>query len=127
MSMKKILIVEDSRQTQSVLKEILEKEGYTVFSAYDGVEGIRVAKKEIPDLVLLDLLLPKISGFDICQKLREDEKTRRIPILILSTLAGEKTSYEKLKKYDVVKLIPKPYTLDDLLFEIKKILKENEK
>ena len=124
MSVKKILIVEDSKQTQSILKEILEKEGYFVFSAYDGIDGIRIAKREIPNLILLDLLLPKISGFDICQKLREDEKTRKIPIIILSTLADEKNTYEKLKRYDVVKLIPKPYTIDEVLFEIKRLLKD---
>jgi DNA-binding response OmpR family regulator len=122
MSVKKILIIEDARQTQSVLKEVLQKEGYIVFDAYDGVEGVKIAKREIPDLILLDLLLPKISGFDICIKLREDEKTRKIPIIVISTLADNKTTHEKLKRCDVISFLQKPYTLDDLLNEIKRVL-----
>ncbi len=122
--MNKILIVEDNKKGSQILKEVLEKEGYEVIVANDGIEGFRMAKKEIPDLVLLDLLLPKISGFDICIKLMEDEKTRRIPIIVISTLAEDKLTYEKLKKCEVLRFMRKPYSMDELLGEVKKVLNE---
>ncbi|MEF3280181.1 MAG: response regulator [Elusimicrobiota bacterium] len=121
--MKKILIIEDNRQTTSVLKEIFEKEGYAVITATDGIDGIRQAKHQLPDLILLDLLLPKISGFDICLKLMQDDKTRKTPIIIISTLADEKQTREKLKTCEVVRFMKKPYTIEDLIQEIKNILK----
>ncbi|HOJ85823.1 MAG: response regulator [Elusimicrobiales bacterium] len=120
--MKKILIIEDNKQGLEVLKEVLEHEGYSVVSASDGINGLRFAKKELPDLILLDLLLPKFSGFDICLKLAEDDKTRKIPIIIISTLGEEKSTYEKLKKFEIIKFMKKPYNIEDLLAEIKKTL-----
>lgn len=121
--MKKILIVEDNKQSSDILKEVLEHEGYNVMIANDGINGLRYAKKEIPDLILLDLLLPKFSGFDICLKLMEDDKTRRIPIIIISTLAEDKSTFDKLKRCDVIRFMKKPYNIDELLSEIKNILK----
>lgn len=121
--MKKILIIEDSKQTTDILKEVLEKEGYNVVIANDGINGIRYAKKELPDLILLDLLLPKISGFDVCLKLKEDDMTRKIPVIVISTLGEEKSTFEKLKRCEKIVFMKKPYNIDNLLFEIKKMMK----
>ncbi|MCX7905069.1 MAG: response regulator [Elusimicrobiales bacterium] len=121
--MKKIVIIEDSKQTVEILSEILKKEGYEVNIAYDGVEGYRIIKKTKPDLVLLDLLLPKVSGFDICFKISQDDEIRKTPIIILSTLANDKETFRKLKTYEIIKFMKKPYNIDELLAEIKKILK----
>ncbi|MCX7641411.1 MAG: response regulator [Elusimicrobiales bacterium] len=121
--MKKIVIVEDSKQTVDILSEILRREGYEVEVAYDGIEGYRIIKKIKPDLILLDLLLPKISGFDICLKVSQDEQMRKTPIIILSTLATDKETFKKLKTHNIIKFMKKPYNIDDLLEEIKKILK----
>lgn len=120
--MKKIVIVEDSRQTSTILTEILTKEGYSVYTAYDGIEGYRLIKKIKPDLVLLDLLLPKVSGFDICSKMAEDNEIRKIPIIILSTLAEDKETLRKLKNYEIIRFMKKPYNIDDLLYEVKKTI-----
>lgn len=123
--MKKILIIEDSKKSTDILKEVLEKEGYSVVLANDGINGLRYAKREKPDLILLDLLLPKISGFDIATKLRQDDATKNIPILVISTLGEESQTREKLKGCDIIRFMKKPYNLDDLLSEIKNILNES--
>ena len=120
--MKNILIIEDSKQTSNILSEILTKEGYSVYVAHDGIEGYRLIKKIKPDLILLDLLLPKISGFDICVKISQDNEIRNTPIIVISTLADEKETLRKLKNHEIVKFMKKPYSIDDLLYEIKKTI-----
>ena len=122
MEKKKILIVEDSKKTTSVLKEVLEMEGYSVYIANDGVNGIAMARREKPDLILLDLLLPKVSGFDVCSILKKDDYTRHIPIIIISTMYS-KENIDKLKICGILNFLKKPYKLEDLLAEIKKTIK----
>ena len=86
--MKKILFIEDEQAIQKSIGDILESRGYKVISALNGEIGLRLAKSEKPDLVLLDLILPRINGFQVLQKLKEDPKTKKIPIIILSNLEG---------------------------------------
>lgn len=121
--MKKIVIVEDSKETSNILREILEREGYQVICALNGVDGYRMIKREKPDLILLDLLLPKVSGFDLCLKINQDLELRKIPIIVISTLADEKETKQKLKNIDIIRFMKKPYNIDELIFEIKNILK----
>jgi CheY-like chemotaxis protein len=119
--MKKILIVEDSKKTGLVLKEVLDKMGYSAILVNDGVQGIATARREKPDLILLDLLLPKVSGFDVCLTLKKDNATRNIPIIIISTMYTQE-NIDKLKVYGAVNFLKKPYQLEDLLKEIKRNL-----
>ncbi|GAB4031942.1 MAG: hypothetical protein Fur0012_09860 [Elusimicrobiota bacterium] len=121
--MKKILMIEDSKKTSLILKEVLEKTGYIVFLEQDGVSGLSAARREKPDLILLDLLLPKISGFDVCKNLKQDNSTRHIPIIILSTMYNQE-NMEKMKVLGAVNFLKKPYRLEELLLEIKKHLKD---
>lgn len=121
--MKKILMIEDSKKTSLILKEVLEKTGYMVFLEQDGVSGLAAARREKPDLILLDLLLPKISGFDVCRNLKQDNNTRHIPIIILSTMYNQE-NMEKMKVLGAVNFLKKPYRLEELLSEIKKHLKD---
>lgn len=118
---KKILIVEDSKSVSTVLKEILENDGHTVFLAGDGVAGIAMARREKPDLVLLDLLLPKLNGYEVCNTLKRDNETRHISILVISTMDSPE-SIEKAKLCGAKNFMKKPYDLDDLLREIKRLL-----
>lgn len=120
-SKSKILIVEDSKNTSVVLKEVLESEGYTVFLAGDGVAGIAMARREKPDLILLDLLLPKLNGYEVCNTIKRDNLTRHIPILVISTMDSPE-SVEKVKTCGAKNFMKKPYNLDDLLREIKRLL-----
>ena len=83
----RILVVEDSRFLRMAIERALAKAGETVSTAGDGEQGLRVARETIPDLVLLDMMLPKISGLDVLRKLKQDPVTKNIPIIALSGLS----------------------------------------
>jgi len=90
----KILIIEDEEALRRVLQEKLQKSGFEVSAAKDGVEGWDMAKSKNPDIILLDLILPKRSGFDVLEMLKKDTELKNIPVFILSNLAED----ESLKK-----------------------------
>jgi len=81
---KKILIIEDDPAVLRAISYMLEKEGYGVLTAVNGLEGLRKAKEENPDLLVLDVMLPGIDGFEICHRLRAESQTAQLPILMLS-------------------------------------------
>jgi len=85
----RILIIEDERGLTEVLEYNLKREGYETLVSHDGQEGLRKAQTLLPDLILLDVMLPGLSGFDVCRELRGGERTREIPIIILSAKAEE--------------------------------------
>ena len=84
MDNKKVLLVDDELDFVDVLRERLEAHNYNVIPAYDGEEALEKVKEEKPDLIILDIILPKISGFDVCRKLKIDEKYKKIPIIMLT-------------------------------------------
>lgn len=96
----KILIVDDDMTLRELYEERVKAEGYTILSASDGEEAIDKALKEKPDLILLDIMMPKINGIDVMKMLREKEETKSIPIIILTALVQE---------IDKVKDMMKPY------------------
>lgn len=120
--MKKIVLIEDSKVLAPALIGALKVEGIETHWAANGVEGVTLAKREKPDLILLDLMLPKLSGFDVCKMLKTDNATWRIPIVIMSTLSDPE-SRERATEAGADYFIPKPYDLPSTLAEIKKILK----
>lgn len=81
---KRILIVEDDPSVLRAISYMLEKEGYSVLTAVNGLEGLKKAKEENPDLLVLDVMLPGIDGFEICHRLRAESPTAKLPILMLS-------------------------------------------
>jgi two-component system phosphate regulon response regulator PhoB len=85
----RVLIIEDERDLVELLVYNLQREGYDTVVAHDGQEGLRKAQTLLPDLILLDLMLPALSGTDVCRELRAGERTRDIPIIILSAKAEE--------------------------------------
>jgi two-component system phosphate regulon response regulator PhoB len=85
----RILIIEDERGLTEVLEYNLKREGYETVTAHDGQEGLRKAQTLLPDLILLDIMLPGLSGFDVCRELRGGERTRDIPIIIISAKSEE--------------------------------------
>ena len=85
----RILIVDDEADLVSVLRIGLEIEGFEVIAASDGEEGLRKAREERPELVVLDLMLPKLDGYRVCRALKFDERYRNLPIVILSARSGE--------------------------------------
>jgi DNA-binding response OmpR family regulator len=81
---KRILIVEDDPSVLRAISYMLEKEGYSVLTAVNGLEGLKKAREESPDLLVLDVMLPGIDGFEICHRLRAESPTAKLPILMLS-------------------------------------------
>ena len=120
--MKKILFIEDESALQKTFGDILKQEGYEMLSALDGETGLRLAKTENPDLVLLDLVLPKKHGFEVLQALKEDASTRDIPIIVLTNLEGTGDVEKALELGATTYLIKASYTLEEVVAKIKKAL-----
>jgi DNA-binding response OmpR family regulator len=121
--MAKILIVEDDRFLRELIARKLRNEGYEVLEAVDGEEGLKRIKEEKPDLVLLDLILPGIDGFEVLAKAKEDPDTAQIPVIILSNL-GQREEVEKgLKLGAIDYLIKAHFTPGEIIEKIKNILR----
>lgn len=124
---KNILIVEDDKFLRELIAQKLVKEGYSISEAVDGEEGIKKIKEEKPDLVLLDLILPGIDGFEVLAKMRlaktkEDPDLARIPVIVLSNL-GQKEDVERgLKLGAVDYLIKAHFTPGEIIEKIKNAL-----
>jgi CheY-like chemotaxis protein len=82
----RILIADDNEQNRELLEAYLSDDGHQILMAADGLQTIEVAQRKLPDLVLLDIMMPKLSGYEVCQRLKADEKTQRIPILMVTAL-----------------------------------------
>jgi Response regulators consisting of a CheY-like receiver domain and a winged-helix DNA-binding domain len=119
---KKILIIEDERSIQNVIKAFLEDDGYCVLVASDGIEGIALFHLHKPDLVLLDLMLPKIDGFTVCELLRKESNT---PIIMLTALDDEVSQIKGFDKL-VDDYITKPFSMPLVLKRIKALLRRSE-
>lgn len=115
---KKILVVEDDLVTQRMLSARLEITGYDVITASDGEEALNKARKENPDLLILDLMLPKMTGYEVCRMLKFDDKYKKIPIIILSSL-DQQDEREKAVKAGADTYVIKPFDLELLLVKIK--------
>lgn len=122
--MKKILFIEDEGALQKIVKTILESNGYGFLSAMDGEVGISLAKSEKPDLILLDLILPKVNGFEVLEALLSDEGTKNIPIIVLTNLEGSADIEKALSLGARTYLVKSNYSLDDILSKVKSILGE---
>ncbi len=121
--MKKILFIEDESALQRAATQVFQEEGYSVLSALDGDSGLRLAKKELPDLVLLDLILPKRDGFEILTELKKDPLTKNIPVIILTNLEGSADVERALELGASTYLIKTSYKLMDVVEKIKELLK----
>ena len=85
--MKKILVVEDNEMNRDMLRRRLERKGYSVLTAVDGAQGLDVAKADAPDVIIMDLSLPRIDGWEACRQLKADESTSAIPVIALTAHA----------------------------------------
>lgn len=121
--MAKIVIVEDDKFLRELIVQKVRKEGYEVVEAINGKEGVAKAKAEKPDLVLLDLILPGIDGFEVLRQIKEDAETSAIPVVILSNL-GQKDDVERGMKLGASDYLVKAhFTPGEILAKIKTILK----
>ena len=120
---KTILIIEDDKFLRELIVQKLLREGYEISEALDGEEGIKKIKEEKPDLILLDLILPGIDGFEVLSKMREESRLSSIPVIVLSNL-GQKEDVEKGMKLGAVDyLIKAHFTPGEIIEKIRKILK----
>ncbi len=124
--MKKILYVEDEQDQIMMVREFLEAKGYELISADNGEEGLRKAQGEKPDLIFLDHFLPKIKGYEVCRRLKENPETKHIPVIII-TASGVKYASDQCRDAGADEYIRKPYELDELIAKVKRRLKELEK
>ena len=118
MEKKKILIIDDEQDLVDFVKIRLETNGYQVVSAYNGEEGIVTCVRENPDLVLLDILIPKIDGFKVCQALKKDPSTAGIPIIML-TAKDRTEDIKSAKEAGADGYIIKPFDSATMLLSIK--------
>jgi len=122
--MKTILFVEDESTLQKTFGEILKQEGYEMISALDGEIGLRLAKIKNPDLILLDLILPKVHGFEVLKKLKEDKETKDIPVIVLTNLEGIGNVEKAIELGATTYLVKANYSLEEVIEKIKKALGE---
>jgi len=120
---KKILIIDDEKQVIKLLKEYLKEKGYDVITAFDGQEGLEKAQKEKPDMILLDIVMPKLDGVSTLKGLKESSETRAIPVIILTNLETSDGITKSLKEGSTDYLIKVNYTLEQLTKKIDEAFK----
>jgi CheY-like chemotaxis protein len=120
---KKIMAVDDEPSLIKLLTAILENEGYEVIPAYDGKDALKKLKKVKPDLILLDMRMPGMTGREVHEKILEDPKTRDIKVIFLTIVKISELSEELQKTIHVDDYITKPYDNADLIKRVKKVLK----
>lgn len=119
--MSKVLVVEDSKNISIMVKMCLNKHGYEVAALYDGLSALDFAFKNRPDLILLDVLIPKMDGYLVAQALKQDETMKSIPIIMMSARAQE-DDINKALKIGVEDYLVKPFTPETLLDKVKKFI-----
>jgi two-component system, OmpR family, phosphate regulon response regulator PhoB len=125
MSKPKILVIEDERSLVEVLSINLEREGFEVVVAHDGQEGLRQAQLKLPDLVVLDLMLPNKSGLEVCRELRMGPRTREVPIIMVTAKAEESDELVGFAT-GADDYVTKPYSMKVLVQRIKKELRRRQ-
>jgi len=119
---KKVLVIDDEPDMQKLLKIRLEQEYLQVITVGDGEAGVKIAEQEMPDMILLDIMMPKMDGYSCLKELRSLPKTKNIPVLMLSGKEEEKVrdlfAFQKISGY-----MEKPFEMDDVVKKVREILK----
>jgi DNA-binding response OmpR family regulator len=116
---KVVLVIEDDTSLLNVLAYKISETGFEVLKARDGQEGLALALREQPDLILLDLLLPKLSGLNLLDNLRKDEKGKKIPVFILTNLTENDTIYKSITLNTAAYFIKSNSSLEHIATEVK--------
>lgn len=120
--MKKILFIEDEQALQKTIGDRMSQEGYEIIPAIDGEIGLNLAKTKKPDLILLDLILPKIHGLEVLKKLKEDKETKEIPVVILTNLEEIEKVNKALELGATTYLVKANYSLEEVVEKIKQLI-----
>jgi DNA-binding response OmpR family regulator len=119
----KILVVDDSTTNVVLLEAILDEKGYKIETALNAKEAYTIIEKETPDLILLDLLMPKISGFDFLEEIRKNQKTKNTPVIVVSALTDE-DNVERILKMGAIDFVKKPIDLQYLVERVESVLQK---
>jgi DNA-binding response OmpR family regulator len=118
-----ILVVDDDQEIRKLVEKILTKQGHKVSQAEDGESGLGFALLRKPDLIILDLNLPRMDGFEVCRRLKADQATRRIPVIMLTAAFPEWEDAKKGFKLGADEYVIKPFAADILVHNIERLLK----
>lgn len=120
--MSKILVIDDDKSIVELIKVNLEIQGHQIITSNDGVSGIALAQQESPDLIVLDLMMPEVDGFTTCQRLRQNQLTKDIPVLMLTALSSTEN---KIQGFDsgADDYLTKPFELPELYVRIRALLR----
>jgi two-component system phosphate regulon response regulator PhoB len=116
-----VLIIDDNVEILELLRRVVEKEGYRTILEKDGERGLASARQHVPDIIVLERLLPNLNGLQICRRLKERPETQRIPLIFLSVLDSEQDIVDGLKT-GADDYIKKPFSPDELLARIERVL-----
>ncbi|NTW26950.1 MAG: response regulator [Candidatus Moranbacteria bacterium] len=122
MADKKLLIIEDDLVLQKALSEYLIAEGFNVLSAGDGETGVQMALGELPDLILLDIVLPKKDGYTVLTEVRANEATKHVPIVLLTNLGSISDVEKAIELGATTYLVKADYKLEEVMMKVKEIL-----
>jgi two-component system alkaline phosphatase synthesis response regulator PhoP len=122
MSQRKVLIVDDEVDLVETIRFPLEKEGFTVLVSYNGEDALNKARKEKPDLIILDIMLPKLDGYKVCRLLKFDERYKHIPILMLTAKTQERDKIIGIET-GADEYITKPFDIEELIEKVKAYVK----
>ncbi|MCX7827693.1 MAG: response regulator transcription factor [Thermanaerothrix sp.] len=120
----RVLVVEDEESIAEVLSEALRRQGYRVMVARDGDQGLEMALSALPDLIVLDVMLPKMDGWEVCRRIREDRKGRKIPIIMLTARRDERDAVAGLEA-GADDYVRKPFSMPELLARVRSRLKRH--
>ena len=118
---KKVVVIEDEEQLGKLIQSYLEQYDYQVIHVRDGINGLKVVHEQVPDLVLMDLLLPRMHGFDICQSVRKEPRLQHIPLIIMTSVYKSVMDKIKIRGLDVDEFIEKPLDFGNLLNKIDRL------
>ena len=121
MPKKIILVVDDETDILNLVEDLLKPEGYNIIKAKNGADALKILKKIKPKLVLLDFFMPKMSGRELCEKIRADSKLKGIKIVFLTIAKLSKVGFEELNRMNVLDFIQKPFDNEDLIKRVKEM------
>jgi DNA-binding response OmpR family regulator len=121
---KKVLVIDDDPTVQRLAEYVLKKSGYEVLTAANGIEGLRKVKTEKPQLVILDVMLPGMDGFEVCDRLRKDPETAHIPVLMMSAKA-QTSDDDTARNVGADEYLVKPASPSEMLRRVARLLGES--
>lgn len=118
---KKVVVIDDNTSLVDVVSKFLVMNKFQVFTAYDGIEGIKIVSRYMPDIILLDIMMPGLTGYEVCERLKKVEKTKHIPIIFLS-VRSRLEDIEKGYRLGATHYITKPFNYSELMNAITEVL-----